>query len=86
MVEIVIKLTWLEIYKIISFNEILQTYLASSNNATIPVANGAAAEVPVWLTVQPLLTSIVACKFKNNTQFDFIRILSATVSILLMQV
>ena len=65
-----------DIYIIINFHRILQTYLASSNNATIPAANGAAAEVPVWLTVQPLLTSIVACKFKIYKLFDIISTLS----------
>ena len=69
----------LEIYNILYFDQILQTYLASSNNATIPAANGAAAEVPVWLTVQPLLTSIVACKFKIYKLFDIISTLSGKI-------
>ena len=68
-----------EIYNIVNFNQILQTYLASSNNAIIPAANGAAAEVPVWLTVQPLLTSIVACKFKIYKLFDIISTLSGKI-------
>ena len=73
-----------EIYNIVNSDQILQTYFASSNNATIPAANGAAAEVPVWLTVQPLLTSIVACKFRIHNLFDIMGILNGLFLILVM--
>ena len=38
----------------------VSTHLASKARAMMPAASGAAAEVPVWLTVHVLLLSVVA--------------------------